>query len=644
MSFHPSGFRGRIGASRTHASFAKLARLPAVLRGHERATFFGGIAILLVGIGLATIGWYRSATTVIPAVGGTYVEGLLGTPRFVNPLFAPANDADQDLVRLVYAGLLRFDATGVLVPDLAEQYAIADDGKSVTVTLRPNARWHDGAEVTADDVLFTVRLLQHADVASPLRGSFRGVTAERVDDRTVRFVMERPLAVFLSALTIGIMPEHRWLDVPPAQLPLAELNLRPIGAGPYRFAGLTKDAQGGIRTYTLERNAEYHETPPHIARVTFRFYSTEQALRDAFAAREVDGVGTLLPAHLLANTRGDAELRTVMLPQTTAAFLNAKRNPALADLRTRKALSFAVDRQALITDALGGSGVAIGGPIIPGFTGKADPSTPDAFDADAAAALLDAAGWKRTDADAYVGLRTKQLLLELEIAKKKAGKKTSALAATDEERTQVDAHVQAELGQHQPYYRLASGQPLTVELVAPDATELIRMAEFLRDAWQRIGITVQLTIAPLDRVRGELIPNREYDALLFSQILGPDPDPFPFWHSSQVRHPGLNLSYFSSKKMDTLLEDARAQLNHERRGLQYAEFQELLREERPSVFLITPTLAYPMTNGVHGVTIGNLTQPADRFATITEWYTETERTWNKDPGTVIEQARMPPTQ
>ncbi|MDO8462672.1 MAG: peptide ABC transporter substrate-binding protein [bacterium] len=621
-----SGIRMRLRALRV-PTLAKLTRLPSVLKGRERLTFITGVFVLILGGTLAVTGWYWGATTVVPAVGGTYIEGLLGAPRFVNPLFASANDVDRDIVQLVYAGLFRADASGAIVPELASGYTTSDDGTEITVELREDARWHDGALVTADDVLFTVRLLQHSDVASPLRGSFRGVEAVRIDDRTVRFTIERPLAIFLSALTVGLLPEHRWIDIPPAHLPLAELNLRPIGAGPYRFMGLTKDPQGMIRSYALNRYDGYHAGAAYLEHITFKFYEREDALQAAFATREVDGIGTLLPLREDVPKRSDAVVRTVQLPQTTAVFLNAKRSTALTEIRVREALSLVIDRTAFIAETLHGAGTPIGGPIIPGFATTANPPAPDAVDPDAAAALLDRAGWKRTETEETIALRTKQLLLELEIAKKKEGKKTAELSATDEERAKVTEQVQAEIAPEQPYYRLSSGQPLTIELVTPNAPELIGMAEFIRRAWQQIGVTVTLSVMPLDRVRGEVIPNREYDALLFSQILGPDPDPFPFWHSSQVRHPGLNLSYFSNKEIDKLLEDARAMFDHEERGRAYAEFQERLHAVRPAIFLVTPTLSYPMVDTVRGVELGQLTQPADRFATVTEWYTETERRW-----------------
>lgn len=612
--------------------FRNILRLPTVLRGRERVAFAVGAVACVAGIILASIGWYRSATVIAPAVGGTYVEGLLGAPRLVNPLFAAANDVDQDLARLLFAGLFRIDANGTVIPDLASGYTISKDGKEVTVTLRDGVRWHDGAEFTADDVIFTIGLLQSAEVSSPLRGAFRGVTVRRVDDHTVVLAVERPLAVFLSALTVGILPEHLWIDVPPQHLALAEMNLRPIGTGPYRFAGLTKDRNGQIRSYAVDRYTGYHRSAPFIEHITFRFAEDEAALMTMLDHREVDGIGTLLPMAPDAIARTDVVRWDVTLPQTVAIFLNRKRNDALDDVRVREALSVAINRDALLSAALTGTGIAIGGPIIPGFAGNAEPPDPDVYDHTRAEDLLDRAKWERVPTEQYIALRTKQLLLELEIAKKKAGKKTKELAATDEERTTVNGQVAAEVALCDgcavlPYHRMANGKPLAVTLTAPDAPELRAVAERVRDAWHAIGVRTTTEILPVERIRGETIPERGYDALLFSQILGPDPDPFPFWHSSQVRHPGLNLSYFSDKAIDTVLEDARGTLDHDARATKYAEFQRRLHDQRPAVFLFTPRLTYAVASAVRGITLGAMTQPADRFATVEEWYITTTRRW-----------------
>ncbi|MBI4449601.1 hypothetical protein HY634_00920, partial [Candidatus Uhrbacteria bacterium] len=334
--------------------------------------------------------------------------------------------------------------------------------------------------------------------------------------------------------------------------------------------------------------------------------------------------------------RRDIVQHPIRLPSATAVFLNQKRNDALRELAVRRALSRAVDRRALIANVLHGAGEAIGGPPIPGFASVADPPEPDALDLESAAALLDAAKWVRLDQQTLLATRTSAELRALEEEKKKAGKPAAQRTATDEERKVIEERVRTEVGQgcagcaELPYHRMRGGVALTIAITTPDVPELVAMAEYIRDQWRAIGVRARVETVPLERVRGEIIPNRSYDTLLFSQILGPDPDPFPFWHSSQVRSPGLNLSYFSNRAIDKLLEDARTTLDREERGKKYAAFQKLLAEEHPAVFLTTPMLTYAITNAVRGVHFGQLTAPTDRLNTIADWYTETERVWRRE--------------
>lgn len=615
-------------------------RLPAVLTVRERVLLLVGVGLCIGGIILAATSWYFRATELRPAIGGTYVEGVVGEPRYVNPLFASANDVDRDLVSLLYAGLFRVDEHGAVVTDIAEKHTITDDQKSITVTLRPDVRWHDGAELDADDVLFTIRLIQDSNVGSPLRSAFRGVTAERVDAQTVRFTTEHPFAVFLSALTVGILPEHLWADIPPTHLALADLNLRPIGAGPFRFVGLTKGKRGEIRSYTIERYDGFHRDAPFIGRITFQSFADLQQLLAAFNNREVDGFGTAGSVTSDAITRRDATRYNVAFPSTTAVFLNARQNDALKDIVVRRALDRVVDRRAIIADVFHGTGTPISGPLIPGFSPDADPPVAGDADADAAAGLLDQAKWQHVTFDVFLANQTRIAIKEIEDEKKKdaaasvpKGKKAPTVAPlTDAERSEIEQRVRTAVGDAcegcapQPYYRIRNGVPLAIALTTPDFPEFVATAERLRDSWRAIGIQTTIQTLPIERVRGDSIPTRAYDALLFSQILGPDPDPFPFWHSSQVRNPGLNLTYFSNKTIDKLLEDARGTLDRAVRAQKYAAFQKLLTEERPAIFLFAQTFTNVVANAVHGVRLEQITQASDRFATVTEWYTATKRT------------------
>ena len=115
--------------------------------------------------------------------------------------------------------------------------------------------------------------------------------------------------------------------------------------------------------------------------------------------------------------------------------------------------------------------------------------------------------------------------------------------------------------------------------------------------------------------------------LLFGENLGSDPDPFPFWHSSQNEYPGLNLAIFSNKTVDQLLEDARKTSDWETRKKDYLQFQKIVAQELPAIFLYNQTYTYPQDSSVKGFDVKNISMPSDRFANLSEWYEKTKRIW-----------------
>ena len=181
-------------------SRSQLRQLPRLLSSRERILAIIGVALVLSAVVLLVVDLVRTNRTVVPAVGGEYTEGLVGSPQLVNPLYAITSDVDMDLARLVYSGLMRYDSQDGLTQDLASWYEVSEDGLEYTFTLREDAMWHDGHPVLADDVIFTFSAIQNSEYRSPLLVSFSGVGLEQVDERTVRFVLNEPFGPFLSLL------------------------------------------------------------------------------------------------------------------------------------------------------------------------------------------------------------------------------------------------------------------------------------------------------------------------------------------------------------------------------------------------------------------------------------------------------------
>jgi peptide/nickel transport system substrate-binding protein len=351
-------------------SLQQLKYLPQLLTLREKRLVRILLGIILISLILVGINFYFTRLESVPGVGGEYTEGLVGLPQFINPILAPASTTDMDMSRLVFSGLLRYDKNQRLIPDLAIRYEISDDGKTYTFFLRDNVLWHDEDSFTADDVIFTIQAIQDPEWRSPLLASFRGVEAEKIDDYTLKFVLEKPFAPFLSLLTFGIMPSHIWENIPPLQSHLTEFNIKPIGSGPFQFKSLTKDRRGFIKSYTLESFDKYYRQKPYLKRVTFKFFLNSEEAAEALETKKIDGL-SYLPQDIknrLASYK-NIKIYTLHLPHFTALFFNKKANEFLDSKAIRTALAQSLDRQRIVSEVLANEGEVIDGPILAGQLG-----------------------------------------------------------------------------------------------------------------------------------------------------------------------------------------------------------------------------------------------------------------------------------
>jgi peptide/nickel transport system substrate-binding protein len=531
------------------------------------------LVILVCLLFLGTV-IYIKHIVKIPASGGEYIEGLIGSPRYINPLLAQTNDVDMDISRLLFSGLFRYNQNLELVPDLASSYEISQDGKTYTIYLRQDTKWHDGENLTVEDIIFTVESIQNPEFRSPLASSLRGVKIEKIDDYSFKFILLEPYAPFPENLAFGILPEHLWINIPAINANLAEYNIKPIGSGPFQFKSLTKDKLGNIKSYLLQRNENYYSQKTYLKKITFKFYPEFEGAVEALKNKEIEGIG-FLPKEFRGTIKNkDLNFYSFELPKYTALFFNPKNNEILKDKNIRQALAFGIEREKIVKEVLKDEGKIIDGPILPEFLGFNPDIKKYNFDPQKVAELLDKAEWKLLD------------------------------------------------GQ-----RKNKDKNLEVTLTTVDQTENYKAVELIKNNWESFGIKVNLQIIPANRIQREIIKPRAYEILLFSEILGSDPDPFPFWHSSQIGDPGLNLATLANRHIDQLLEEARKTSDREERRMKYIQFQNLLAEEMPAIFLYNQTYSYVNDKKIKGIELKRIIVPSDRFTEIEKWYIKTKRIW-----------------
>lgn len=652
-------------------SFLQSRNFWRLLTVAEKRTFMslGALAIISFSVSLAS--FYFSHTIVVAAPGGSFKEGLVGQPRFLNPVLAPVSDVDRDLTELLFAGLFKYSAEGEILPDLAEGYQVLEDGEAWEVSLKENLFFQDGSPLTTDDVIFTIKTIQNPDYKSPLRPAWLGVEMEKISDRKVIFRLKNAYPAFLESLTLKILPKAPWQDISADNFALANLNLQPIGSGPFRVGLISSDknGQGFISFIKLEINSRYHGLSPKVQSITFFFFETETDLLKEVRKKTLDNYAVSPSGQ---NTFPNGRLYRFQLPRYFALFFNGQNSSPLTDPNIRRALNYATDKKEIVDGALNQEAVTIDSPLLDDLFGFAEPGNALKFDLAKANDLLDKAGFKMNtqtsirkktvkNANAFQfksrlstgsqGTEVKELQKCLakepgvypngEITGSFGGKTKQAVilfqekyaaeiltpAGLTEGSGEVGELTRKKLNAlcASPTQELLS---LKFSLLTVDDPLLLDVARLLQAQWQKVGVELQIQSFSFNQLSSDYLRPRNYEILLFGEALARIPDYLPFWHSLQKKDPGLNLTAFASAEADKLLVEARQSQDEKVRQEKYEKFQTLLLGNFPAVFLYRPYFLYIASPKLKGVANdGFIVDPSQRFAGITDWYLKTKRVW-----------------
>lgn len=589
-------------------NWKQLRYIGKVLSRGEKLAIRASLAVIVVSLLSYGAYLYFNNLQIVPVAGGVYREALIGSPTYINPLYSSVSDVDNDISRLVFSSLFKRGPNGELEPDLVEEYFISDENRVYTIHIREGVLWHDEAPLTADDVIFTFNAIKDSNLKSPLRGSYAGVEVERLGGHRLRFILTDPYAAFLELLTFGIMPSHLWGQVQPETFTLASLNIKPIGSGPYVFKSLVRDNDSGqIRSYELEVNELYYADKPLID-LTFNFYPNFQEAIVALNDDLVDGLSYLpldYQAELL--TPKAYNYHRLYLPQLTAIFLNQNRNEALQDQQVRQALAYALDRNRIINETVDGNAYVVDTPILSNsFAYKADVKK-YGYDPAKASELLAEAGFTTASITPEQAEAAQTLIDagEAEGAELESAQLLTAIGAGD--------------------WLMKDSKYLIIHLASVDRNENAEVLQMIKSFWEAVGVKTVVQLLPANRIQPEIIIPRQFDALFYGQIVGADPDPYAFWHSSQTGEKGFNIANFADKGVDKILEDARLSSDRGERQQLYWQFQDILAEEVPAIFMYSPVYTYLQSNDLKGFDVESIQVPRNRFANVDDWYLKTAK-------------------
>ncbi len=556
-------------------SLKRLASGFLVFSIKEKLVFFLLALAGLAGLFLFLINFYFSKTVLKPRAGGVYTEGVVGFPRYVNPIIPDQNEAEEAVESLVFSSLFKSDGNGGLMLDLAEDVTVLEDGKIYLVTLRENLFWQDNERLTVQDVVFTIELFKNPETQNPSADFWRGVVVEALSDKTVKFILQKSYRFFPYYLSFKVMPKHIWQDVPASSFVFSEFNLKPIGSGPYKFKKIVQDKDGKVLQYSLVAFDKYYLQGPFLQTFNLKFFGNQTETLASLRRKEVNGLAGVLPESL-----SSYQLKRILLTQVFSLLFNND-NQLLQALSIRDAINLAVNKKKIVDEIIQG-GVMTDSPVASkDFSEK----TLDVFDPEAAKGILAKAGWQDKDKDGVLERRMSsksQVLTKLELS-----------------------------------------------ILYHDTREISSVAEQIKNDLGVIGVSVVLKPMGINEFSSRL-QARSYQMVLLGQasITGSQPDLYPFWHSSQISAPGLNFAIYEDKSVDRVLTEIRNASDNDLKRL-YEEFDALVKNDTPGVFLYLPKLNWLVDDSFRLPEITVLNSVGERFSRVNEWYLYLKRTWSR---------------
>lgn len=658
-----------IAGIRRLPSISQWKRLFPLLTQRERVAILLALGVFLFSFSVLSWSIVNAVTVAVPRQGGNITEGMVGFPRFINPIYADARDVDRDITQLVFSGIMRMTPEGSFVPDLAKEVDIREDGKVFDIYLKPNAVWHDGRKLSAQDVAFTIQTIQNPAINSPLRAEWIGVEAEVITEEHVRLRLQESYAPFLERLaSLKIIPSHIWQDINPENFPLSWYNFQAIGTGPYRVRDIVQGKTGTIERLYLQKNSSYHGKSPYLASVTIRFFASEESLLQEAKRGDIDSFALSSPASL-PQVPSRFVISSFSLPRYFAVFFN--QNPPNQDslikkLAVRQALGALTNREALVQEALIGYGNILYSPLLPDTFSFSSGEEKDANYEEALSALaregyvqqngilvkssqesnaitsilrrgsqgsevrtLQECLAKQPDVypdgtvSGIFGPATEQAVIAFQekyrneiLAPSNLSKGTGEVGASTREKLE---EICSPTDENLP--------KLSFTLTTVDRSPLREVAQLLVSQWERLGIDVVLQFVQASEISNKVLKPRAFEALLFGNLLGIIPDPFPFWHSSQRHDPGRNLSQYESREADRLLETLRKESNEEKRREILEDLQDVLLKDLPAIVLHDLDYLYAHTPQIKGIQHATISVPSQRFSFLPDWYIKTKRTW-----------------
>ncbi|HYF80280.1 MAG TPA: ABC transporter substrate-binding protein [Symbiobacteriaceae bacterium] len=484
-----------------------------------------------------------------PAVGGTVTLRLAKDPDSMNPILS-ASAYGSMVYGQVYASLFEFNEKFEPEPYVADTWTYTDNNTTLTIKVKSGIKFHDGSDLTADDVVYTISAVMDKDYAGPRSSNvapIKEITA--TDKTTVVIKLKEPSASLLEDINFGILQKSAFASTSIKELDKHPQNFAPIGAGPYKF----KEYKRG-EYVTLERNENWfmsqkYAGAPFVKTLHMKVIPEDATAQASLENGEIDAL-TPDPKDVTRLEKDFANKLTVYNYERNGwgyMSLNVTR-PHLNDKLVRQALTYALDRNAIITGLMDGRAVIPAGPI-PSVSWAFDPSIkPFAYDVAKAKQLIEQAGYK---------------LNAQGIAEK-------------------------------------NGQPLKLTFYGSSGSSLIEgIAALAKKNWKDIGVDLDIQLMDFNALTENYMKPGKFDVSFSGFSLGLDPDQTALFHSSSVN--GFNRMRYSNPQVDKLLEQGVREGDQAKRKAIYSEYQKLLVDDAPVIFVYANLYSDAVAKKIQGV-------------------------------------------
>jgi peptide/nickel transport system substrate-binding protein len=462
----------------------------------------------------------------------TITIGLLSDAKRLLPLLA-SDSASAEISGYIFNGLTKYDKDIKIIGDLAESWDISPDGLKIIFHLRKGVKWHDGAELTTEDVLFTYKTVTNPNIPTPYSSIYGPVKKVEVLNRyNIKITYKEPYAPALESWGMGIIPKH---VLEGKDLTSPEINRHPVGTGPYKL----KDWVTGQKI-VLEAFPDYFEKKPNIDRFIARIIPDTATMFLELKFGGIDFMGITPPQYKLqANTDFfNKYFQKFRYPAFGYTYLGYNLlNPMFSNKRVRQAIAHAVNKNEIIAGVLLSYGTPCTGPFPP-ESWAFNASVKDyEYNPDKAIKILSELGWKKNAR----GLLEK------------------------------------------------NGKIFSFTVITNQGNEArLKAAQIIKEQLKKVGIEMNIKVLEWQAMLHEFIDKKRFEAVIMGWALSRDPDIYDIWHSSKTKEGEFNFISYKNEEIDRLLIEGRQTFDMTKRKKIYHRIHEILAEEQPCTFLYVP--------------------------------------------------------